>query len=139
MAGMNILAAQGFFSMAASAASGYSSLALSYTFPRGIGSLVGGSVVICIKNMSTTDPVHMEVRSLWTDMQGVSQTTTLGLGFSGASALTVQKLALVNSSESVAFPYTNIIGSALQVIVMNAISGTSSAAPGSGTVSIWAL
>ena len=136
MAGMNMLAAQGFFSIVSSATSGTSSLAVSYPFSKGMGSLMAGAIVICIKNSSSADPVHMEARTVWTDMQGVSQVTTLGVGFSGASAVTIQKLTLVASGESIAVPYTNVVGSALQVWVMNAASTTSSV---SGTVSIWAL
>ncbi len=124
--GLNFLAAQGSYAFATSAASGVSALALSYAFPNGLDSLVGGTFVLCVRNTSPTDPVHVEMRSLWTDMNNVSVTTTLGVAFSGTSAVTIQKLVLVNSGESIAIPYSNIVGSAVRVVMLNAIIGTSS-------------
>lgn len=138
MAGMNLLAAQGTYALGASAASGVSAVALSYTLPNGLRSMMGGAVVLCVMNNHPTDAVHVQLRSIWTDMNGVSQTSVLGVGFSGTSAMTVQKMVLVASSESITIPYTNVIGSALQVVVLNAQAGVSSLGA-SGSVSIWGL
>ena len=138
MAGMNMLAAQGSYAFGASAASGVSITAVSYTLPNGMDALVAGSMVLCVANVHTADPVHIQMRSLWTDMNGVSQTTTLGVALSGTSAPTLQKLVWVGSSESIAIPYTNVVGSAVLVVVMNAISGTAGTGA-SGTVSLWGL
>ncbi len=130
-----MLAAQGSYAMGASAASGASALALSYALMTGMQNLMGNAFVLTVANASPTDPMHVEIRSIWTDKNSVSQTTTLGVGFSGASAVTIQKLVLVGSSESIAIPYTNIVGSAIRVMLLNAISGTG--AGGSGTVALW--
>ena len=138
MAGMNMLAALGSYAFGASAASGVSLTAISYTFPNGLDTLLAGSMVLCIKNTHTADPVHVEMRSIWTDVNGVSQTTTIGVALSGTSAPTIQKLIWVGSSEGVVIPYTNIVGSALKVVVLNAISGTAGTGA-SGTVSLWGL
>lgn len=138
MAGMNMLMARGSYALGASAASGASAVALSYALPMGINAIVGGSLVLCVANAHPTDPVHIQLRSQWTDINNVSQSTHLGLALSGASAVTTQTLTWVGSNESIAVPYTNIIGSALQVVVMNAIAGTSSLGA-SGVVALWGL
>ena len=138
MAGMNMLAARGAFSMITSAASGYSCMAISYTFPGGLEGYVGGTVLVAVRNMSVTEAVHVELRSTWTDLAGVSQVATLGLGLSGTSALTIQKIGLVGSNDGGVFPYTNVVGSALQVIILNAQSGVSAIGT-SGVVALWAL
>ena len=138
MAGMNMLMARGSYTMANSAASGASAIALSYTLPMGVNALAGGSIVLCITNTHATDPVHVQLRSQWTDINNVSQSTHLGLALSGTSAVTTQTLVWVGSNASIAVPYTNVIGSAVQVVVMNAIAGTTSLGA-SGVVALWGL
>ena len=138
MAGMNMLAARGSYALGASAASGASAIALSYALPMGMNALVGGSLVLCVTNVHATDPVHVQLRSQWTDMNNASQSTHLGLALSGTSAVTMQTLTWVGSNASIAIPYTNVVGSAVQVIIMNAVAGTSSLGA-SGVVALWGL
>ena len=138
MAGMNMLAAQGSYALGASAASGASAIAVSYMLPMGRQALIGGSLVLCIANVHATDPVHVQLRSQWTDVNGTSQSTHLGIGVSGTSAVTMQTLIWVGSNASIAVPYANVVGSAVQVVVMNAVAGTNSVGA-SGVVALWGL
>lgn len=128
--------------MSAAGASGASLMVLSYAMPAP-NDLWGGNVfTVHLTNAAPTAPLHVQMRTTWTDMNGTSQTTPVTLGFVsntqtfGGSALYAQTLAFLVSGQGAVIPFGNVTGSAVQVWLL-AASTTADAAGVSGAVQLW--
>jgi hypothetical protein len=143
MAGTMRLATASYAFLSAGGTCGASLLALSYAY-QGIMDYgaPGGMFTVAITNAASTAPLHVEVRTTWTDLRGVSQTTPVPVGRPsntqtfGGSALATQTLTLLLSGQGGLLTYEHVAGSALQVWILTA-STVADAAGVSGAVTLW--
>lgn len=139
----NVKLATASYALSAGGASGFSVMALSYAFSAPNDYAVPtGRVTLCITNGCTTAPIHVEMRSVWEGVSGVSSTSPMTVallsntyGF-GGSAPVAQTLTLLPSGADAVLPYQFVAGSALQVWVL-AASTVADAAGCSGQVTLW--
>ena len=142
MALVNSLLASVSYAMAPAGASGFSTLALSYVLSAPNDFWPANTFCVGVVNTQTVAPLHVELRTTWTDINGVSQTTPLTVGrvsntqTYGGSALYAQTLTLLLSGQNAIVPYDNIIGSAIQVWLL-AASTTATNQGASGSITLW--
>lgn len=130
------------YALSAGGTCGFSLVALSYALSAP-HDFAPGTVVVCLTNESTTAPLHVEVRSQWTDMASTVRTTPLtvarvsnSLGFGGTSSVQAQTLTLLASGQDATLPFQFWAGSMIQVVVY-AASTVADAAGCSGQVALW--
>ena len=113
------------YALSAGGAAGFSLLVLSYPVPAmWLGQ--GGTLVVGITNAAPTAPFNVNMRSTWTDQNGVSQTTPSQSSY----ALTSGQNALLS--------FTGMVGSAMQVWII-AQAAVADAAGCSGHVTLWSV
>ena len=141
----NVRLATASYALSAAGASGFSLMVLSYALssPQDFAA-PQGTVTLCITNDSTTAPIHVELRSIWTGFNGVSQTTpvihalTSNAQTYGGSALQNQQQTLLVSGQGAVLPFTYVVGSGIQVWLI-AASSIADAAGCSGQVGLWGV
>ena len=101
-----------------------------------------GRYALTLTNMTSTVPLHVQPRIVFTDAQGTSTTVvqTLVLASNaqayGGSAPQAHGLALLLSGQSVLLPLEGVVGSALQIWIM-AASNPASSVYVSGAAALW--
>ena len=142
MALVNSVLATESYVMSPGGASGYSLLAISYPMSSPNDFWVDNTFCVALTNTQTVAPIHVEIRGTWTDMNGVSQTTAMPVGFPsntqtyGGSAVALQTLTLLLSGQNATIPINNVIGSGLQVWLL-AASTTATNQGASGSITLW--
>lgn len=102
----------------------------------------GGSFVTLVTNSTSNVPLHVEHRSVFTDILGTSQVGTHVMYLAsnaqafGGSAPQALGVVLLLSGQAAAIPLEHVVGSALQIVIMVA-SNPASATVVSGSVQVW--
>jgi hypothetical protein len=102
------------------------------------------SVMVGVTNANSTLPVHIELRTVWTDINSALQTTPVVMervsntNAFGGSAFVAQSLLLLQSGNGAMVPYPVLAGSAMQVWMMLAAS-LASGSVASGQVTMWGI
>ena len=141
----NVRLATASYALSAAGASGFSLMVLSYALssPQDFAA-PQGTVTFCITNESTTAPLHVELRSIWTGFNGVSQTTPMTVALVsnpltfGGSAMLAQTLVLLPSGMDAMIPFNWVAGSGLQAWIL-AASTVADAAGCSGQAILFGL
>ena len=143
MAQTNTRLALASYALSAGGACGFSLVALSYLMsaPQ---DFTPGTVVVAVTNDSTTGPIHVQVRTTWTDQNSAVQTVPLTVDyvsnaatFGGvASTVAPRSVVLLLSGIGAVLPFQFYTGSALQVVIL-AASTVADAAGVSGQISLW--
>lgn len=131
------------WSFSAAGYCGFSSLIASVTLssPGGMGPLNGRHVII-VEQQTANAPIHLEARSVFTNISSVEtevefiQYLASNSQDYGGSAVQPQGKLLLASGQNIAIALEAFVGSAMRVYAF-AASNTASATLHSGNISIW--
>ena len=113
------------YALSAGSVVGFSLLVLSYPIPA-MGFGQPGTFVVGITNAAQTAPFNVNMRSTWTDQNGVSQTTAS------------QNSYALTSGQNALLSFAGMVGSTMQVWII-AQAAVADAAGCSGQVTLWSL
>jgi hypothetical protein len=142
MALTNSRLAVGSWALSAGGTSGASMVALSYALSAPNDFWGNNTFVIGLTNNSTTAPLLIEMRTVWTGLNGVSCTapmmitTASNIQSYGNSGVEPKTAYLLASGKGGLLPFTGVVASTIQCIIM-AASTTADAAGASGSITLW--
>jgi hypothetical protein len=106
----------------------------------------GGRMTMFLANLTSTEPIHIQPRCVYTDATGTERAIPLTTSLlsnaqayaSAQSAAQMQTLLVLLCGQDVVVPLQGVAGSAIQIIVSPA-SGIASATVVSGLCALWRM
>lgn len=103
----------------------------------------GGKLLVAVHHSTVNVPLHVQLRSLWVDANGVCNATPIMQDLVsndetyGGSAFVPQSLLLLKSGQTVVMDFDKVAGKKLQVAILAASATTASAV--SAQVAVWGV